>query len=46
VVNVSQLRTIDRSRLDEPVGTLPASRMAEVRRGLALVLGVDTPVEI
>ena len=45
VVNVSQLRTIDRTRLDEPVGTLSGARMAEVRRGLALLLGIETRFE-
>jgi mRNA interferase MazF len=42
VVNVSQLRTIDRSRLDQPLGTLGAAKMAEVRQGLALLLGIES----
>lgn len=41
VVNVTQLRTIDRSRLGKPLGTLSPSRLDEVRKGLALVLGLD-----
>jgi mRNA interferase MazF len=41
VVNVTQLRTIDRTRLGKPLGTLSAARLDEVRRGLALVLGID-----
>jgi len=45
VVNVSQLRTVDRSRLDEPVGTLSEARMHQVRQGLALVLGIGTALD-
>src|SRR5262245_2556384 len=41
VVNVSQLLTIDRSRLTEPIGTLRSERMREVVRGLALLLGTE-----
>jgi len=41
VVNVSQLGSIDRSRFGGRVGALSPSRMTEVLRGLALVLGVD-----
>ena len=39
VVNVSQLITLDRAFLTEPVGTLPGSLQAEVDVGLRLVLG-------
>lgn len=41
VVNVTQLRTLDRSRVGTPLGVLGRSRMNEVLRGLALVLGID-----
>jgi mRNA interferase MazF len=41
VVNVSQLRTIDRSRLGERVGSLTPARLRAVLEGLALVLGTD-----
>jgi mRNA interferase MazF len=41
VVNVTQLRTVDRDRLDERVGALGPARMLEVLRGLSLVLGTD-----
>lgn len=41
VVNVSQVLTIDRTRLTEPIGTLPADRMAQVLRGLALLFGTE-----
>jgi len=41
VVNVSQLRTIDQSRLGERIGTLGAQRINEVAGGLALWLGLD-----
>lgn len=41
VVNVSQLRTVDRSRLSERIGGLGSARMREVLVGLALLLGTD-----
>ena len=41
VVNISQIRTIDRSRLGTRVGTLSPGRLREVRGGLAMVLGID-----
>ena len=37
VVNVSQLLTVDRSRLVEKIGTLSAQRVDEVFAGLALL---------
>ena len=42
VVNISQLRTIDRSRLGERIGVLAAARMREV---LALLFGTDSVAE-
>jgi mRNA interferase MazF len=41
VVNISQIRTIDRARLGERVGVLGAGKMREVLKGLALLLGTD-----
>ena len=41
VVNVTQLRTVDRSALGEHVGTLGPERMRDVLLGLTLVLGTD-----
>ena len=41
VVNVSQVRTVDRSRLGDRVGTLSPARVREVLQGLSLVLGID-----
>lgn len=41
VVNISQLRTIDRSRLDERIGILGPARLREVLRGIALLFGTD-----
>ena len=41
VVNISQLRTIDRTRLDERVGILGPARMREILRGIALLFGTD-----
>ena len=43
VVNVSQIRTIDRSRLGDHVGAISPGRIRDVRAGLALVLGIDAP---
>ena len=39
VVNVTQLRTLDRSRLVEPIGTLSAERVRQIVDGLGLVFG-------
>jgi mRNA interferase MazF len=41
VVNVTQLRTVDRDRLTERVGHLAPARVREVLDGLALVFGLD-----
>ena len=41
VVNVSQIRTIDRTRLVDQVGVLGAGKMRDVLKGLALLLGTD-----
>ncbi|HET7502330.1 MAG TPA: type II toxin-antitoxin system PemK/MazF family toxin [Kofleriaceae bacterium] len=41
VVNVSQLRTVDRSRLTERIGSLGEDRITHILRGLALVLGIE-----
>lgn len=41
VVNVSQIRTIDRARLVDRVGVLGAGKMRDVLKGLALLLGTD-----
>jgi mRNA interferase MazF len=41
VVNVSQLRTIDRTQLGDRAGTLGAARMRAVLQGLTLLLGTD-----
>lgn len=40
VVNVSQVLTVNKTDLDEPVGRVPDYLMAEVDHGLRLVLGV------
>jgi mRNA interferase MazF len=41
VVNVSQLLTVDRTRLGPPQGALSQSRLREVLEGLALLLGTE-----
>jgi len=41
VVNVSQVRTVDRLRLDDRIGALTPVRLKEVLQGLATVLGID-----
>ena len=38
VVNVSQIFTVDKSQLDEYVGTLSARRVQEILNGIKLVL--------
>jgi mRNA-degrading endonuclease toxin of MazEF toxin-antitoxin module len=40
-VNVSQLRTIDRSRLGDCVGVLSPGRVREILERLALAHGID-----
>jgi len=45
VVNVTQIRTIDRDRLAELVGTLGPSRIRQVLKGLSLVFGLDSLIE-
>ena len=41
VVNVSQIRTIDQTRLGDRLGALGAARMRDVLKGLALLFGTD-----
>lgn len=41
VVNVSQLRTVDRSRLTDRIGSIGDDRMAQILDGLAMVLGIE-----
>jgi mRNA interferase MazF len=38
VVNVSQILTVDKSRLDEYVGTLSSKRVREILNGIQLIL--------
>jgi mRNA interferase MazF len=45
VVNVTQVRTVDRTRLGKRLGALSPARMREVLRGLELVLGTDQLAE-
>lgn len=40
VANVSQIVTLDRARLTERVGSLPTRTLAEVEKGVRLVLGL------
>ena len=41
VVNISQIRTIDRTRLGDRIGVLGPARLRDVLRGLALLFGTD-----
>lgn len=41
VVNVTQIVTVDKTRLDERLGTLAPGRIRQVIMGVALVLGYD-----
>ena len=43
VVNVSQLFTVDKTQLDEYVGTLSSMRMTEILTGINLVLNPREP---
>lgn len=43
VVNVSQVFTVDKSQLDDFIGTLPPKRMAEILNGIKLVLDPREP---
>jgi mRNA interferase MazF len=43
VVNVSQVFTVDKTQLDEYVGTLAAKRMDEILDGIKLVLDPREP---
>jgi mRNA interferase MazF len=43
VVNVTQVHTIDRTRLTERLGALSRARQEEIAAGLQLVLGPPTP---
>jgi mRNA interferase MazF len=43
VVNMSQIFTVDKSLLDEYVGTLSAKRMREILNGIKLVLDPREP---
>jgi mRNA interferase MazF len=45
VVNVSQIRTIDRTTLRERAGTLRPAKLDQVLAGLALLLGTDAIAE-
>ena len=41
VVNVSQIRTIDQTRLGNRLGVLGAAKMRDVLKGLALLFGTN-----
>jgi mRNA interferase MazF len=43
VVNVSQVFTVDKTQLDEYVGTLSAKRIADILNGIKLVLEPREP---
>ncbi|HZF08618.1 MAG TPA: type II toxin-antitoxin system PemK/MazF family toxin [Thermoanaerobaculia bacterium] len=45
VINISQLRTVDRSRLVARVGALGPARLREVLKGIALLFGTDDAAE-
>ena len=43
VVNVSQVFTVDKTQLDEYVGTLSARRMTDILKGIKLVIDPREP---
>lgn len=38
VINVTQIKTVDKNSIKEKIGSLPAERMAEVHQGMKLVM--------
>jgi mRNA interferase MazF len=46
VINVTQVRTVDRESLTERIGALSPARVHQVLRGLALVFGWDALEEV
>jgi len=43
VVNVTQIKSVDKNSLREQIGTLSEQRMAEVQQGLKLVMDLFNP---
>ncbi|WP_420446747.1 type II toxin-antitoxin system PemK/MazF family toxin [Candidatus Poriferisodalis sp.] len=44
VVNVSQVVTIDKAELSEPISVISAATMERIEDGLCLVLGLTSPL--
>ena len=42
VINVTQIRTVDRASLNDRIGTLSPSRVGEILRGLSMVFGWES----
>ena len=40
VVNITQIKSVDKRSIKEKIGTLPKKRMAEVHEGLKIVTGM------
>lgn len=40
VVNITQIKTVDRNSLKEKIGSLTKDRMAEVHEGLKLIMDI------
>jgi len=40
VVNVTQIRTVDRGRLDERIGSLSPARVREILHGIVMLFGI------
>lgn len=45
VVNVSQVTTIDKTALSEPIGDVDADTMERIEQGLLLALGLSSPLQ-
>ncbi len=41
VVNVTQIKSVDKSSIKEKIGTLPKEKMVEVEKGLKLVMNLN-----
>ena len=41
VVNVTQIKSVDKNSIKEKIGTLPKNKMQEVKEGLKLVMDIE-----
>ncbi len=41
VINVTQIKSVDKNSIKEKIGTLPNNKMQEVKEGLKLVMDIE-----